>query len=180
MTFEHSDLQSKIKELYKLYFGDVAAYVMNNSGQMDDAKDLFQDVVMGFLKVMQSGADKNVQNEKYYLLGMARNIWLKKLKKDKNLTAFDDYLMDTADDNSELENEKDSLLNLISIKLSEISVECRKIIYEGFYLKRSNPELAALTGYTEQFIKVKKHRCLQALKKLVMNSPDQLNFQNAN
>lgn len=110
---------------------------------------------------------------------MARNMWLSKIKKEKNTVLTEDFSHSVAIDDPGPNAEKESLFELISSKMSEISKECRQIIYEAFYMKKSNPELAAITGYTEQFIKVKKHRCLQALKKTVMDSPDFKQLQNA-
>ena len=70
-----------------------------------------------------------------------------------------------------------ALIDLVLNKLTEISEECRKIIYGAFYLKQSAVEIAHATGYSESFIKVKKYRCLQGLKRLVSGSPDFKNLQ---
>jgi RNA polymerase sigma factor (sigma-70 family) len=172
-------IQEKIKELYKQYYSDVQQYVCNNSGQADDARDLFQEIALNFLKMMQEGAADSIQNEKYYLMGMARNLWLKKIHKEKHTLAYDDVMLTEKADEPTLAEEKNSLFELVSTKLSEISKECQQIIYEGFYQKKSNTELAALMGYTEQFIKVKKHRCLQGLKKIILESPDYRHLKNA-
>ncbi len=173
------EIQEKVKELYKLYFKDVLNYVSYNNGQLDDARDLFQDVVMNFLKLLQEGNTSSIQNEKQYLMGMARNMWLGKIKKEKKTVLTEDFSHAEIMADPATGSERESLFELVSTKLAEISKECRQIIYEAFYMKRSNPELAAITGYTEQFIKVKKHRCLQALKKIVMDSPDFKQLQNA-
>ncbi|MBK8956569.1 MAG: sigma-70 family RNA polymerase sigma factor [Saprospiraceae bacterium] len=172
-------IEAKIKELYKLYYLDVLQYVCNNSGQAEDARDLFQEIALNFLKILQSGTLETIQNEKYYLMGMARNLWLKKVHKEKHTVSYDDVIFNEREDETSQAEEKNTLFELISGKLSEISKECQQIIYQGFYQKKSNSELASIMGYTEQFIKVKKHRCLQGLKKLIVDSPDYRHLKNA-
>lgn len=172
-------IQDKIRELYKLYYPEVQQYVCNNSGQVEDARDLFQEIALNFLKMMQEGIADTIQNEKYYLMGMARNLWLKKVHKAKHTISYEEVMVPEATDEPNNAEEKNSLFELISSKLNELSKECQQIIFAGFYQKKSNPELAALMGYTEQFIKVKKHRCLQGLKKIILDSPDYRHLKNA-
>ncbi|MBK9108714.1 MAG: sigma-70 family RNA polymerase sigma factor [Saprospiraceae bacterium] len=179
MITNQEQIQAKIKELYKLYYSDVQNYVCNNSGQAEDARDLFQEIALNFLKMMQDGITDSIQNEKYYLMGMARNLWLKKVHKEKHTLSYEDVMLTEKADEAGNEEEKNSLFELVSNKLAEISKECQQIIYEGFYQKKSNTELAALMGYTEQFVKVKKHRCLQGLKKIILDSPDYRHLKNA-
>lgn len=179
MITNPEQIQAKIKELYKLYYSDVQNYVCNNSGQAEDARDLFQEIALNFLKLMKEGAADSIQNEKYYLMGMARNLWLKKVHKEKHTLSYDDVMLTEKAEEPNNAEEKNSLFELVSTKLAEISKECQQIIFEAFYQKKSNSELAAIMGYTEQFIKVKKHRCLQGLKKIILDSPDYRHLKNA-
>ncbi|MBK7799553.1 MAG: sigma-70 family RNA polymerase sigma factor [Saprospiraceae bacterium] len=173
-------IEIKIGTLYKSYFPLVMQYIVNNSGNVDDAKDIFQEVALLYYKICQKKEPGQITNEKYYILGMTKNIWLKKLR-DKGRyinVEFNDHDDSIAaiDEMPEL-IQTNALIDLVLNKLTEISEECRKIIYGAFYLKQSAVEIAHATGYSESFIKVKKYRCLQGLKRLVSGSPDFKNLQ---
>ena len=63
--------------------------------------------------------------------------------------------------------EKDSMLDVMADKLGQLEQDCRTVILYSFYQGLSHAQIAALTGYTEAFVKVKKFRCLEYLRKLV-------------
>lgn len=166
---EHS-LQLRIAGMYRLYFNGVARYVLLNRGTMEDARDLFQDMLVAYLKVLRSG--EVVRDEKKYLNGMARNMWMNVLNAQSR-SQIHNSLPDSQPATEEIDDPASpTLADLVVRKLEEIGEDCRKLLFEGFYMRRTNGELAKLLGYTEQFIKVKKHRCLQGLKRLVERSPE--------
>lgn len=170
------DLSEKIKSLYKSAFYDVRYFILKNSGSADDARDIFQEAILIYLKNSQQAEFNLTSTEKNYVMGISRNIWYKHLRDKKTVTINDDDWVNRIEEKSEFENteliEKDFLMDMITNKLNEISKECKDIIFHAFYQKKSSVEIAHLTGYSEQFIKVKKHRCLQGLKKLITNSED--------
>lgn len=170
------DLSEKIKILYKSAFYNVRNFIIKNSGNSEDARDIFQEAVLVYLKNIQQAEFKLTSTEQNYIMGISRNIWYKHLRDKKTVTINDDDWVNRIEEKSAFENteliEKDFLMDMVTNKLNEISKECRDIIFHAFYQKKSSVEIAHLTGYSEQFIKVKKHRCLQGLKKLITNSDD--------
>ncbi|MEO6191014.1 MAG: sigma-70 family RNA polymerase sigma factor [Saprospiraceae bacterium] len=174
------NIELKIKNFYNSYFSIVKQYIISNSGELEDAKDLFQEVVLVYFKMLNKPERPIIENEKNYILGIAKNIWLKKLKDNKKLkVTHHEQVEEYADINVNLPEiiHNNAMLDLILVKLNEISEECKKIIHAAFYLKLSGVEIAVQTGYSEQFIKVKKYRCLQGLKKIVSNSQEFKNLQ---
>ncbi len=176
----HELWDKKIKDFYLKYFSAIKNYIITNSGDLDDAKDIFQEVALVYFKLLNKPDHIKVENEKNYLLGIARNIWLKKIKEERKVS-FENYnqldqIEETASNISD-HISHNNLLDLVLKKLDEISEECRKIIHSAFYLKLSAVEIAVSTGYSEKFIKVKKYRCLQGLKKIISTSAEYKNFQ---
>jgi RNA polymerase sigma factor (sigma-70 family) len=166
------DLQLHIAGLYRLYFKGVAHYVLQNRGTLEDARDLFQEMLVAYLKILRSG--EVVRDERKYLNGMARNMWMNVLNAHAR-SPIDHHATETLPATAVLEDPQvPSLADLVVRKMEEIGEDCRKLLFEGFYMRRTNGELAQLMGYTEQFVKVKKHRCLQGLKRLVERSPEYL------
>ncbi len=173
------ELSEKIKNLYKTCFFDVKNFVVANSGSIDDARDIFQEAILVYVKQISDPEFKLTSTEKNYLMGISRNMWLKNLRDKKTVNMGDDDWIIRIEEKTEQEYveliEKDFLMDLVSKKLNEISKECRDLIFHAFYMKRSATEIAELCGYTEQFVKVKKFRCLQGLKKLITSSDDYKN-----
>lgn len=169
------DLQLHIAGLYRLYFKGVAHYVLQNRGTLEDARDLFQEMLVAYLKILRSG--EVVRDERKYLNGMARNMWMNVLNAQSR-SLIDNSPPDLLSATEEFDDPASpQLADLVVRKLEEIGEDCRKLLFEGFYMRRTNGELAKLLGYTEQFIKVKKHRCLQGLKRLVERSPEYLDWK---
>lgn len=172
-------VDARIQDFYENYFSLVRTYILNNSGDLEDAKDIFQEVAFAFFKQRSKLDPSAIENERNYVMGIARNTWLKKLRQTKNVhstgTEFLENVSDMPPDESELK--KDDLIDVVLRKLQEMNEECRKIIHAAFYLKLSTVEIAVHTGYSEKFVKVKKFRCLQALRKLVTGSTDFRNVQ---
>lgn len=169
------ELDERIKNLYKLYFEDVKNHILKNSGSLEDARDLFQELALVYYKQLQKSDFKIETSGKNYIYGICKNLWLKKLRDRKIVSIPDDNFIDNLKDFSQQEiqqnQEKDSLIDLICRTMDQITEECRQIIYLAFYLKKSSMEIAGATGYSEQFIKVKKYRCLQGMRKMIVDSP---------
>ena len=164
------NLSDRISRMYKLYFQDVKQYVLHNSGSLDDARDLFQEVVMTFYKMMNQAEDAHIQDEKSYFLGIARNMWLKVLKRNKGDVEFNPVVHQPIAEEGTQEMKNSKLMDLIMKKLDDLSEDCKSLLHEAFFMKKANAELAKLFGYTEQFVKVKKYRCLQGLKRHIQES----------
>ena len=77
--------------------------------------------------------------------------------------ALSDSIVDVDAMDEHLEMEKKH--NHIAEVLKSMKVECRNIIEASFYKKLSGSEIAQLLGYTESFVKVKKFRCLEELRR---------------
>lgn len=171
-----NELSEKIKNLYKTCFFDVKNFIVTNSGSIDDARDIFQEAILVYVKQLSLPEFKLTSTEKNYLMGVSRNLWFKHLRDNRTVNMGDDDWINRIEEKTENEYieliEKDFLMELVSKKMNEISKECRDIIFHAFYMKRSSSEIAELCGYSEQFVKVKKHRCLQGLKKLIISSEE--------
>lgn len=75
-----------IKEIYRKHADSVKTYVLQNSGSSDDAKDLFQEVLIDLMRMTSKGFILN-KPLRGYLLGMCRYKWIDKLKARKKYNA---------------------------------------------------------------------------------------------
>lgn len=168
-------ISKKLDNFYAQYYKPIKKYVLNNSGTSDDALDLLQEVAIVYFTKAQTDEIREWENEKNYILAVARNKWLKKIKERSRIPEQEAAVLGNIADIDTSESAAHGqhlILDLVLNKLNEISEECRKIIHAAFYLKLHAAEIAEVTGYSEKFIKVKKYRCLQGLRKAVFASED--------
>jgi RNA polymerase sigma factor (sigma-70 family) len=64
-------------------------------------------------------------------------------------------------------SEREILLLTINEKLNELEEGCRLILLHAFYQQLPHAEIARIFGYSEAFVKVRKFRCLEYLRRLV-------------
>lgn len=138
----------------------------------DHVDDVFQDGLIILIKNLRAG--KFSQNAKVstYFYGICKNLVFQKSSKktEVNLTEDQEFLLDQVqDDLSEMEGlvEKENQFSIMEKAITQISEECQKIFQGFYYQKKSMNELADELGYTTAFIRVKKNRCMNHLKKLV-------------
>src|SRR5688500_11618467 len=70
-----------IEYLYKMHFESLSQYVMANNGSWQDAQDIFQEVIVSFIQLVQQNKFRGEASIKTFLYSMNRNIWLNELKK---------------------------------------------------------------------------------------------------
>jgi len=110
-----------------------------------------------------------------------RNLWLKRLNK-KNKGGLSLVIDEPSDmeyiiiqeDKLDEKKEKEKQLDLIAEILKDFKEDCRKILTAFYFKKQSMKEIAAMMDYTNQFIRVKKVRCMDALKKKVKERMSQM------
>ncbi|MEM6317092.1 MAG: sigma-70 family RNA polymerase sigma factor [Bacteroidota bacterium] len=162
------------KQLYKNVFPACSNLILNNNGTMNDARDVFQESLMILVKNLRKERFELSCSIKTYLYSIMRNLWLKRLGKNNKggLSLVMDDPSDTEyviiqEDELEEKHEKEKQLNMVADILKNFKEDCRKILTAFYFKKQSMKEIAAAMDYTNQFIRVKKVRCMDALKKKV-------------
>ncbi len=164
-----------IRQLYTDCFQYTTKFVQTNNGTLDDAMECFQEALI----VLFRGACKEEfvlkTDVKYFLAGVVKNIWLKELerrKKSKKILTSPDLqrnnLQETEDfDQILLEKIKlDENYDKLSIALNEIGDNCRQLLSYTFFEKKKDKEIAVLMDYALEFVRQKRKRCLNKLKKI--------------
>jgi RNA polymerase sigma factor (sigma-70 family) len=163
-----------IKELYKSAFASCANMITNNSGSIEDARDIFQEALIVFIKNLQTPGFVLTAQPKTYLYAVSRNLWLnqlKKLKKTKKNISIDDsknFINIIQSDQIEEKKELEVKYELISEILSQLNEDCKELLFSFYYKKMPLKEIALQMNYSSGFVKVKKKRCMDSLKKKVL------------
>ncbi len=160
-----------IKQVYKVAFPACVRLITNNSGTQEDAKDLFQECLIVLFKNLRKEDFELTCTVKTYLYSVARNLWLKRLNKKGTLQLDmdepdQDFILIQEDEVAE-KQEVEQKHQLIADILRDFKDDCKQLLTSFYFKKLPLKEIAESMGYTYSFARVKKSRCMDALKKAV-------------
>ena len=166
-----SGLQSErtkaLNHLYDLHYNGIRNYVLRNSGQNSDVKDLFQDVIIVFYEKLIDHDLKITGSIKNYLYAVCRNIWLNRLRKSGKMV-HTEHIENINDSYFDPQEETRTLEELSFDKLIEkLGDGCKEILTLFYYKKLSMKAIAQrLNLANEGVAKNKKARCIAKLREL--------------
>ena len=123
-----------ISMLYGSAFKSSANMIIDNSGTLEEAKDIYQDAVMILLEQVKTGEFKLKCTLKTYMYSICRHLWLKKLRHKKNvLKKIHDLHQDKIEcyTTCEYDEGQESYAKAKEL-LEKMSESCRKLL-EAFY-----------------------------------------------
>ena len=158
-----------LKRLYTTYFPMILQLIINNSGNEDDAKDIYQEAIIVLYNKIKSGEFELSSKLKTYIYSVCRRLWLKRLSQMNryggDIRDFEEYL--PVDDEVEKHNDRDIQFNKMEAALQLLGEPCKTIIEDFYINNRSMQEICESFGYTNaDNAKTQKYKCLQRLKKL--------------
>ena len=168
-----NDSKEILNRLYKNYFPMVLQLVLNNNGNEDDAKDVFQECVIVLYNKVKNGNFELNSKLKTFIYSVCRRLWLKRLNANsrniRNIKDFSEFL--PVEDDLEKHEEKDRQFNMMEQALIQLGEPCKTIIEDYYLQNRSMHEISEKFGYTNaDNAKTQKYKCLQRLKKLFFQS----------
>lgn len=158
-----------IRALYEDSFPSCSGLVLKNSGTMEDAQDVFQEAILVFIKKLKNPDFKLTSSSSTFMYAVVRNLWLKQLRKrgKRALLIIDDeekhLQLPDLSDLEEVEKREEQHL-AVEAAMRTLSKECQSIILHYYFNKLALGRIAELLDYSKNFIKVKKKRCMDALK----------------
>lgn len=160
-----------IAAFYTEVFPKVKSYILQNSGDEDQAKDIFQEAFMVAWQKVKTGEfhPQNATAMQGFLFQVSKNKWLDWLRSSrfKRESSLDAISMDVADSEEEmLQEERLSILEKAFQKLGE---SCQELLQQFYYQKVSLEDLAKKFGWTAQTAKNNKYRCMEKLRKIIKN-----------
>ena len=158
-----------IEAIYKDNFSMVQAFVLNNNGSYDDARDIFQEAMIALYEKAQSESFVLTCQIKTYVYSICRRLWLKKLQQLGRVSNQVDNLDETVpvEEDLEIHEKRNAEFAIMDRAMKSLGEPCKSLL-EGYYLKKMGmQELAAEFGYTNaDNAKNQKYKCLMRLKKL--------------
>jgi RNA polymerase sigma factor (sigma-70 family) len=168
-------MEETIKSVYRSYFDSLSWYVMNNSGSRQDAEDVFQEVVVAFIDLVQKDKFRGESTIKTFLYSLNRHTWLNELKRrGRALTREEKYERGqehTAPDTGHLIADREGQALVLKL-VGELGETCRKILLLFYYENLSMKEILEATEYeNEQVVRNKKYKCLKQLEQMISEKP---------
>jgi RNA polymerase sigma factor (sigma-70 family) len=172
---QKSDVDMAIKYLYREYYDMLKIYTCQNSGNEEDAQDVFQEVLVAFIGIVKNDKFRGESSIKTFLFTINRNIWLNELKKrgkaEKRNMVFENEKDSSLSDISHVITQNETRKQILSI-VDELGEICKKILLAVYYENLSMKEILATVDYeTEQALRNKKSKCLKQLEQLLTANP---------
>jgi len=161
--------KNSIETIYRLNYTMIQTFVLNNSGSVDDARDIFQEaMVVLYEKSKATTFSLNCQI-KTYVYSICRRLWLKRLQQLSKFSTQVESLEETVPVEEEIE-EHEKVNNdfiLMEHAMGKIGEPCKSLL-DAYYLQKKNmQEISSEFGYTNaDNAKTQKYKCLLRLKKL--------------
>lgn len=162
--------------LYRMFYRAAASWVKANSGNEQDARDVFQEALLALFRQINRPDFHLTTDIGAYLTAIVRKIWLYRLRtrhnrpeilvpEVKDTAAYDDIELLLAEPDFEDKHK------IVKTLLETLKTDCQKIIEYTYYYRLPAAEIARLLGYADVFVKVKKHRCMEVLREKVKKHP---------
>ena len=166
-----------LQYIYKQFFYKVNSFIKNNSGEEDDASDIFQEAIIIIFRKLKED-DSLFENRPFptYLYSVCRFLWLKQLesrriekeKVSETLPFQEDYY----DDNLTELAVKNERYSLYQKHFKSLSSDCQKIM-QMFFEKIPLKQIAQIMGYkSEKYAKKRKYKCKELLINRIKQDAD--------
>lgn len=161
--------------IYQNYKEKVIKYVERNSGNKDEAEDVFQESILKLYKITMKKEFKLIKTFEVYFSTVYRNTWkhTTKYKNKYRLTEIDQEVFSVEDDaTSYQEYENNQVKKIVWQQYKQLKSECREVLDMYYAQRKSMNEIAyQMNLKNEQNAKNKKYKCIESLKTLIMNQP---------
>lgn len=161
-----------LKNFYKDTMVYIKRYILENSGNTEDVEDVFQDGLILLYQKLKADVLELKVPIKTYFYAICKNIWRNKMRKKAKLILTDTLCyFEKRSDTTLLEtienNEQEYLYKKHFQQLSPDKRNILKLFFEG----KSMKEIAATTGYSEQYVRKKKFEIKKELMIRIEQDP---------
>ena len=164
-----------IRQLYRDYFPLAKSIVERNSGNIQDAEDVFQDgMVILYEKILSDSVSLKC-SLKTYFYAICKNIWMQRLDRKWRLLYQDDFVSEPSEEydpfSFTVHEEKLEKKRLYQEHFLDLPEDCQTII--RMYLAQVPfREIAEKMNFkNEAYAKTRKYLCKNILRKKILTDP---------
>jgi RNA polymerase sigma factor (sigma-70 family) len=159
-----------LRFLYKKYYPVVLRLITQNSGDEQDAEDIYQEALIVLYEKVKDPNFKLSSSLKTFIYSISRNKWLYKLRQEgTGGVSFEDVedFFDVVDDSQDLDGENIDYENLVGEALQKMDDTCRKLLEYFYFHKLSLDIIAQKLGYNNaNTAKAKKNKCMNRARSI--------------
>ncbi|OEK02426.1 hypothetical protein BFP97_13235 [Roseivirga sp. 4D4] len=147
--------------LYGQQYPLIAQYVLKNNGSEADAADVFQDAMVIFYQKVRTNKFLGQSSIGTYLYAVARNLWLKKLRKSRfDLSKIEVEESYSFDEETIIQSAQLTMREA----LEQIGEACKKLLMDFYYHNKTMEVLMETYKLgSNEAARNKKYRCMQRL-----------------
>lgn len=161
-----------VKYLAKEYLPVIRYYISKNSGNEEDAKDVFQDALYIIIEKIHNNDFVLQGTLSTYLFAICKNLWLMVLDRQKAAKNYELRRMADQMDNDFTESVDRVFYENIFRQCFEAMDQVSKKILKMYWMEISPTEIADKLGYSYGYVRKKKSECMKELKNRIINHPD--------
>ena len=147
----------------------VQAFILNNNGTYDDARDIFQEAMITLYEKAKSESFVLTCQIKTYVYSVCRRLWLKRLQQMGRYVSTSENLEETVpvEEDLEMHEKRNAEFAIMERAMGSLGEPCKSLLDAYYIQKKGMTEIAAEFGYTNaDNAKNQKYKCLMRLKKL--------------
>jgi DNA-directed RNA polymerase specialized sigma24 family protein len=150
-------------ELYQRTFPKVAAFIHKSGGNLDEAKDIFQDALVIYYEKTRDESFQPEVNAEAYLTGICKFLWFKKHKIKSRLPETElPFELHLEDETEPTVSEK--LVQFVA----HAGKKCLELLRAFYYDKKSMSEIADQFEFSgERSATAQKFKCLEKVRNTI-------------
>ena len=164
-----SNDRSAVEAIYRDNYPMIQSFILNNNGDSDEARDIFQEAMIVIYEKAVSGSFELNCQLKTYIYSVCRRLWLKRLQQLQRYGSLVENVEDTVavEEDLEIHEKHNTDFILMEAAMNKIGEPCKSLL-DAYYIQKKNmQEIASEFGYTNaDNAKTQKYKCLVRLKKL--------------
>lgn len=167
LQLRSGDREKVVQHLYQTSFPKIRSYIVSRGGSREDARDVFQDTVMVFFRKVTDGLiSEEGMNVPAYLMNMAKNRWIDKIRRDQKIQYTDEYYPFDDRSNNDvqehtLDKERSAIIDQVLDSLGE---RCSELLRLVIFYDMSMKEIADKMKFSgEDSAKTQHYKCRQKL-----------------
>jgi RNA polymerase sigma factor (sigma-70 family) len=157
--------QGVIREIYTANYASIERMVLKNSGQLEDAKDVYQEAMIVFYKNVVRPEFVLTSAIQTYLYAISYRVWLKKLRDEKRIIIEEPNEIEEALEYELSSKNPNEALHQTMEMLKKYGKNCLDIMKRFYFHNQSFDLIANELGYASgQVVREKKYRCIKKVR----------------
>lgn len=167
LSISPKDREAFFEELYESAFPRVARLVRKRGGELEEARDIFQEAVICFYEKSISGDLDIRTSPAIYVTGIARHLWLRRCRETQKKVPLDRLPQSDMMVSNPGEEKAGPGQQLLAY-LESAGRRCMDLLQAFYYHRLSMREIAEEFGYRgERSATVQKYKCLEKVRETV-------------